>query len=249
VIVIKNKLAIERMKIAGQKLASIFARLSPLIYPGTTTRALDAAIEKFLHEEGLRSECKGYGGYKHVSCISINDEVVHGVPSLKQIKLGDLVKVDVCASWQGYCADMARCFSVGPMTSDIEKFVTIAQESLDVGIKKMYAGNKLGDISHAIQQVIEQAGYGVVRDFAGHGIGKKMHEEPELLNYGTMGTGPTLRPGMALAVEPMITLGSYEVYITEDKWTVKTEDGSIAAHVEDTVLITDNGPEILTRLI
>jgi methionyl aminopeptidase len=248
VIIIKNKLAIERMKVAGHKLASIFDKLSAFVQEGVTTLSLDATVEKFLREEGLRSECKGYGGYKHVSCISVNDEVVHGVPSLKQIKLGDLVKIDVCASWQGYCADMARCFSVGPMSPEIQKFVVIAQESLDVGIKKMYAGNRLGDISHAIQQVVESAGYGIVRDFAGHGIGKKMHEEPEILNYGDSGTGPILRLGMAFAIEPMITLGSYEVYITEDKWTVKTEDGSIAAHVEDTVLITENGPEILTRL-
>lgn len=236
------------MKVAGHKLASIFEKMIPFVQPGVTTLSLDDVMEKFLKTEGLRSECKGYGGYKHVSCISVNDEVVHGVPSLKQIKLGDLVKIDVCASWQGYCADMARCFFVGPIDPEIEKFITVAQESLDVGIKKMYAGNKLGDISHAVQHVVESAGYGVVRDFAGHGIGKKMHEEPELLNYGTPGTGPTLRPGMAFAIEPMITLGSYEVYITEDKWTVKTEDGSIAAHVEDTVLITESGPEILTRL-
>lgn len=247
-IVIKNKVAIEKMKVAGHKLASIFDELTPVIKPGITTLALDAIIENRLKQEGLKSECKGYGGFKHVSCISVNEEVVHGVPSLKEVKLGDLVKVDVCASWQGYCADMARCFIVGQAKPEVQKFVMIAQESLDAGIKKMYAGNKLGDISHAIQLVIEKAGYGVVRDFAGHGIGKKMHEEPELLNYGQEGTGPILRPGMAFAVEPMITYGSYEVYITQDKWTVKTEDGSIAAHVEDTVLITENGPEILTRL-
>lgn len=247
-IVIKNKLAIEKMKIAGHKLSSIFNKLSDVIHPGMTTLALDATIEKMLKEEGLRSECKGYGGYKHVSCISVNDEVVHGVPSLREIKLKDLVKVDVCASWQGYCADMARCYTIGNVLPEIKKFIAVAQESLDAGIKKMYAGNKLGDVSYAVQQVVEQAGYGVVRDFAGHGIGKKMHEEPELLNYGTPGTGLTLRPGMTFAIEPMITYGSYEVYITEDKWTVKTEDGSMAAHVEDTVLITENGPEILTRL-
>lgn len=248
-IVIKNKLAIEKMKIAGQKLSSIYNDLPTILVPGMTTLEIDAYVERAMNMQGLKPECKGYAGYKHATCISINEVVVHGVPSLQKIKEGDLVKIDTVASWQGYCVDMARCFFIEPVAEHIKQFVAIAQESLDAGIKKMYAGNRLGDISSAIQTIVEKAGFGVVRDFAGHGIGKKMHEEPELLNYGTAGTGPVLRVGMALAVEPMITYGSYEVYITEDKWTVKTEDNSIAAHVEDTVIITDNGPEIVTRFI
>lgn len=248
-ITIKNKLSIQKMYTAGQFLADIFQMISTFIKPGISTLEIDGFIEDQLRKNGLVSEMKGYvGSYKHVSCISLNDEVVHGIPSkTKILKEGDLVKVDVCASWRGYCADMARCFVVGTVTDDVKKFLDVAQSALNKGIEKVHAGNHLSDISAAIQTEVERHGYGVVRDFAGHGIGKKMHESPEVLNYGKPGQGVILRPGMAFALEPMITMGSYKVYVMDDGWTVKTVDASLAAHVEDTVVVTEGEPYIITR--
>ncbi len=247
-ITIKNKSSIQKMHHAGQLLSGILDSIAVLIKPGISTLSLDSWIEEQLIAKGLKSECKGYGSYNHVSCISINDEVVHGVPhGSKILKTGDLVKVDVCASWQGYCADLARCFFVGIMTEAVKKFIEVAQSALNKGIDKARPGNRLSDISAAIQVEIESHGYGIVRDFAGHGIGKKMHEDPEILNYGVPGQGPILRVGMAFAIEPMITMGNYQVYVMNDGWTVKTVDKSLAAHVEDTVIVTESEPYILTR--
>ncbi|MGB8468210.1 MAG: type I methionyl aminopeptidase [Candidatus Babeliales bacterium] len=248
-ITIKNKKAIEKMAHAGRLLAELFELIPALLKPGMSTGELDAWVAQELIKRQLISQSKGYHGYRHVSCISINDEVVHGIPSFKHyMKDGDLVKVDVCAAWSGYCADMARCFAVGTLPERTCELVLTAQEALDKGIEKAVVGNALSDISAAIQQAVEKKLFGVVRDFAGHGIGKRMHEDPEVLNYGEPGKGPILRAGMTFAIEPMITLGHYDVYVMEDGWTVKTKDRSLAAHVEDTILITDNGPRVLTRL-
>jgi methionyl aminopeptidase len=249
VIIIKNKAAIIKMETAARKLAEILKEVAPLVKEGVTTLELDEFVVKQLAEKGLVSRCKGYMGYQHVTCISINDEVVHGVPKKeKVIKSGDLVKIDICASWKTYCADMARCFFVGKVSDKIKKLVAVAQQSLDKGIEQAVVGNRVSDISSAVQKEVEKYGFGVVRDFAGHGIGKSLHEDPEVLNYGKPGRGPLLRVGMTIAIEPMITYGQYDVYIAQDGWTVKTEDKSWAAHVEDTVLITESGPKILTRL-
>lgn len=248
-IIIKNKTAIKKMEEAGKKLASIFEHMHAQLRPGVSTLSLNDWIEGQLKQEGMRSKTKGYRGYRHASCISVNDELVHGVPrGTKFLAEGDMVTVDVCASWQDYCADMARTFFIGEVSQAARDLVDTAQQALDEGISKACAGGRLTDISAAVQQVIEKRGFGVVRDFAGHGIGKQMHEEPEVLNYGIAGKGPVLRPGMTLAIEPMATFGSYEVYITNDGWTVKTVDGLLSAHVEDTVVITDDVPKILTRL-
>jgi methionyl aminopeptidase len=248
-ILIKNKLAIRKMETAGNFLAEICLEIEKELLVGVSTLHIDTLLSQKLSRYGLVSCTKGYMGYKHSSCISLNDEVVHGVPSEKtKLAYGDLVKVDICASYQGYCADMARCFFVEKKENSSEKLVKTAQESLDAGIAQMKVGARLTNISAAIQQKVEVQGFGVVRDFAGHGIGKRMHEEPEILNYGKPGQGPLLQVGMAFAIEPMITAGSYEVYITGDGWTVKTKDKSLAAHVEDTVVLTDNGPKVLTRL-
>lgn len=246
-IIIKNKIAINKMAQAGKRLAGIFDQLVTVVKDGVTTIAIDSWIQDALKRNDLRSRTKGYRGYKHVSCISVNDELVHGVPSTKVVHYGDIVTVDICASWQDYCADMARTFFIGDVSPRIRGLVSAAQAALDEGIAQAYPGRRLSDISAAVQSVAESHGFGVVRDFAGHGIGKSMHEDPELLNYGKPGTGPTLRPGMALAIEPMITMGSYKVYITNDGWTVKTVDGSLSAHVEDTIVITEDAPKILTR--
>ncbi len=238
------------MEEAGLILSSIFDDIAQHIVPGVTTLDLDAFIAQEIVKRGLTSRMKGYMGYKHVSCISVNEQVVHGVPSAtKYIAAGDLVKVDVCTAFKGYCADMARQFYVGDIAAapKVQAFVQAADRALNAGIAKALPGNRLGDISAAIQHEVEQAGYGVVRDFAGHGIGKLMHEDPEILNYGKPGQGPVLRSGMAFALEPMITMGDYAVCIAEDGWTVVTEDNSLACHVEDTIVITDHGPKIITR--
>jgi methionyl aminopeptidase len=247
-ITIKNKSSIAKMETAGRLLSTIFAGLPTLMRPGITTLEIDTWIEQQQRLSGLVSKMKGYKGYKHVSCISVNDVIVHGVPTnTKVLHEGDLVKVDVCASWNSYCADMARVFVVGSIDAEKQRLVDVAYRALDKGISKAHAGNRLTDISAAIQQEIEAAGFGVVRDFAGHGIGKQMHEDPEILNYGKPGRGPLLRVGMAFALEPMITVGSYDVVIMPDGWTAKTADGGCAVHVEDTIVITESGPKILTR--
>ena len=244
---IKNKLSIQKMAQAGSLLSDILSSVEQMIKPGVSTAEIDTWIESQLEVKGLKSSVKGYHGYRHVSCISVNDTVVHGVPQADCfLKLGDLVKVDVCASWNGYCADMARSFFVGQPSELAQKLVDVAHQALKKGIAQARVGNKLSDISAAIQEEVERHGFGVVRDFAGHGIGKNMHEEPEIVNYGKPGRGPVLREGMTFAIEPMITAGKYHVYITEDGWTVKTVDHSLAAHVEDTIAITNAGPIVLT---
>ncbi len=248
-ITIKNNLAIAKMEEAGKRLANLFKDLVDQVTPGKTTLQLDGWIDAQLTALGLESKTKGYRGYKHSSCISINDELVHGVPSEKKmIKSVDLVKVDVCASWNGYCADMARSFCMSSVSVPVDEFLSVAQQSLDDGIEQAVSGAFLSNISAAIQKKIEKHGYGVVKDFAGHGIGKKMHEDPEILNYGRAGYGPKLRSGMTFALEPMLTMGLCDVYVDPDGWTVKTKDASLSAHVEDTILVTDDLPRILTRL-
>lgn len=248
-ITIKNKSEIEKMETAGALLAQLMNDIAKMIVPGVSTLEVDSFIESEMQKKNLVPQTKGYFGYKHSSCISVNDEVVHGVPNKSKLLVkGDLVKVDICAAWQGYCADMARCFFVGEATKEIKNLVSVAQSALEKGISKARVGNRLSDISAAIQEEVEKHKFGIVRDFAGHGIGKKMHEDPEILNYGKPGRGPILKAGMTFAIEPMITFGNYDVYVCNDGWTVKTKDRSLAAHVEDTVLITENEPKVLTRL-
>lgn len=247
-ITIKNKASLRKMAEAGRLLAEICRDVEARICSGMSTLALDTWIDQEMIKKGLKSKTKGFMGYRHASCISVNDEVVHGVPSESKIlKDGDVVKVDICASWEGYCADMARTYFIGTVPEEVRTFASVAQAALDKGIAQAREGNRLSDISAAIQAEVERHGYGVVRDFAGHGIGKQLHEDPEVLNYGPPGKGPVLRAGMTLAIEPMITMGKYDVYITTDGWTVKTKDNSLAAHVEDTIAITQGDPKILTR--
>jgi len=232
-------------------LAQIFEMVHEIIKPGVTTLMIDQWIAEQLKINNLVSQSKGYMGYQHVSCISVNQVVVHGIPSSRVVlQQGDLVKVDVCAAWKGYCADMARAYLVDLAVASVEmkKFMDTAQKALQAGIDQAVEGNRLFDISYAVQHVTEQQNYGIVRDFAGHGIGKRMHEEPDVPNFGKKGTGMLLRAGMTFAIEPMITMGHYDVIVMEDGWTVQTVDQSLAMHVEDTILITQNGPEILTRL-
>jgi methionyl aminopeptidase len=238
------------MRKTGACLAELFEMLAGYLQPGMTTEAVDAYIGQYLVAKGMRSETQGFHGYRHVSCISMNDAVVHGVPTHSIIiGEGDLIKIDVCASLQGYCADMARVFVLGTPTVLQSTMIEVGQKALDAGIAQAVPHNRIGDISSAIQQVIVAGGYGIVRDFAGHGIGTCMHQEPEILNYGKPHSGPRIKEGMAFAIEPMLTAQSEKVYIDDsDGWTVKTVDGGLAVHIEDTVIVTDQGPEIITRI-
>jgi len=249
VIPIKDKASLLIMEEGGRLLAQVFEEVIPQACVGVNTLALDQLIEREILLRKMVPMAKGYKGYKHASCISLNDEVVHGVPSATKILgAGDLVKIDVCTSFKGYCVDMTRMVFVGAVTDKVKKLAQVAQSALDKGIAQAREGNYVSDISAAIQREVEAHGFGVVRAFAGHGIGKKMHEDPEILNYGKPGRGERLRQGMTLALEPMITAGAYDIYIARDGWTAKTVDHSIAAHVEDTVVVTEGEPTIVTRL-
>ena len=246
---IKNRAAIEKMRIAGQKLANIMTEVSQILVPGMNTLEIDTYIEKKMRVAGLVPECIGYAGYKHATLVSLNDVIVHGVPSEKIIlKSGDFVKIDVVGSYKGYCVDMARPYFIGEVNEIAKRLAAVAQVSLDKAIQLATPGRHLSDLSAVIQKEVEAEGFGIVRDFAGHGIGKNIHEEPDIVNYGKPGKGPLLREGMTFAIEPMITEKGYKVIIMEDGWTAKTADGGLAAHVEDTIVVLKNGPEILTRV-
>lgn len=252
-IYIKDKKSIEKMRTAGKLLAKIMTDVKSLIKPGISTLEIDSFIEDSILAAGLKPSCKGYRGYKHATCVSLNDVVVHGVPSSEIIlKDGDLVKVDVIASYKNYCVDMARSYFVGDVSSVIKRITETVNLALDKGIENAVEGNYISDISRAIEDEIVSSGFGIVRSFAGHGVGKLLHEDPEIPNFtndkdeSCKGTKIVL--GMTLAIEPMITERGYEIFIDDDGWTARTSDGGIAGHAEDTVLVTSNGPEILTRI-
>lgn len=248
-ILIKNKIAIENMQVAGRILANILEKIKEQVVPGVSTLQLDNIIERNMRKNGLMPVCKGYAGYCHATCISLNDVIVHGVPSEKTVlKSGDFVKIDVVGSYKGYCADMARYFFVGEVSDLVKDIANVAQIALDKAIDVAVPGNRVSDISACVQKEVEGKGFSVVRKFAGHGIGRNIHEEPEVPNFVEPGRGPILKEGMTLAIEPMITQGSYEVKVSQDGWTAKTLDGGLAAHVEDTILVTKNGPVIFTRI-
>ncbi len=249
-IAVRGKEALEMMRGAGARLAEVFARLPDIVRPGVTTLEIDTWIQNDLRRKSLISQTVGYAGYRHVSCISLNEVLVHGVPSSHVVvRPGDIVKVDICAAWRGYCADAARIFLVGEVPAVGRRLAEVAEASFEAGIQMAVPGNRLFDISSAIQETVESAGFGVVRDFCGHGIGRRMHEEPEIPNYGVAGTGPWLKEGMAFAIEPMLAENSYEVFVDKaDGWSVFTKDGGLTAHYENTILVTSNGPEVVTRV-
>ncbi|MBD3231534.1 type I methionyl aminopeptidase [Candidatus Dependentiae bacterium] len=248
-ILIKNKIAIENMRVAGKALAQILHEIKKEINVGVSTLQIDFIIEQKMRKKGLIPVCKGYSGYKYATCISLNDVIVHGIPNKKVIlKSGDFVKIDVVGSYNGYCADLTRYFFVENVKGVVKKMAQTVQRALDCAINAALPGNRVSDLSACIQKEVENRGFNVVRKFAGHGIGKSIHEGPEIPNYGNPGCGFVLKEGMTLAIEPMITQHGYDVKILEDGWTAKTADGGLSAHVEDTVLITENGPEVLTRI-
>jgi methionyl aminopeptidase len=244
---LKSPTDLDKMRRAGRIAGGALKKVGTLVRPGITTQELDAAAEKLIRASGAIPTFLGYRGYTGTICVSVNEEVVHGLPSTKKfLKEGDIVSIDLGATFDGFVGDTAATFAVGQVSAEDERLMRITDESLHKGIGMMRAGNRLGDVSNAIQRHAEAEGFGVVKDYVGHGIGRRMHEEPSVPNYGPAGSGPRLEVGLVLALEPMITAGSWKVRTLSDGWTVVTEDGSRAAHYEHTIAVTENGPEILT---
>ena len=243
---IKTEHEIEIMRKAGKITAQARKLAGEMIRPGVTTQEIDKAVHSFIVSQGAKPSFLGYGGFPGSACISVNDVVIHGIPGKQVIHEGDIVSVDVGAYWGGFHGDCAATFICGETDEVSKKLVDVTRQSFYEGIKFAKRGFRVSDISHAVQTYVEANGFSVVRSFVGHGVGEKLHEEPEVPNFGRPGRGPRLITGMVIAVEPMVNAGSYEVHVMPDRWTTKTVDGTRAAHYENTVLITDGEPEILT---
>ena len=245
-IIRKSDSEIEKMAAAGRVAAETVAHVGEHLQPGITTGELDNIAEDFIRSHGAIPTSKGYRGYPAAICISPNDMIVHGIPGTYTVSDGDLVTIDVGVTLDGYVADTAYTFGVGDLGSDAERLLEVGQAALAAGIEQARVDNRVGDISAAIQRVVEDSGFSVVRALVGHGVGRQYHEDPQIPNYGTPGRGIRLAPGMTLAIEPMITAGGVEIVVDDDQWSVYTADGSMSAHFEHTVAITDAGPRILT---
>jgi methionyl aminopeptidase len=249
-IVLKSPREIAIMREAGKVVAAVTRALEARAEPGMTTRELDEIAAEMFKAAGAESTALGYFGYPGHICVSVNDEVVHGIPGPRKLRRGDLVKCDVAARLNGYVADTTHCFAIGGLevlSPRAQELVTVTREALLCGIQQARAGNRLSDIGAAIEAHVLKYGMSVVRDFVGHGVGRNMHEAPQVHHHGPAGRGPVLRPGMCLAIEPQVNLGSPEVRMLDDGWTAVTVDGSLSAHFEHTVAITADGPEVLTR--
>jgi methionyl aminopeptidase len=242
----KSRSEIEKMRRAGVIVGETLSALRKMVEAGVTTRDLDAAAEKMIRAAGAIPTFMGYHGYPASICASVNDEVVHGIPSPRKLKDGDLIKLDCGATLDGYVGDAAISVEVGKVTPEVEALVNATQESLFRAMEKMVPGNRLYDVSYAVQEYVEALGYSVVREYCGHGIGQKMHESPQVPNYGRPGTGPVLKEGWVLAIEPMVNLGRHQVDVDADGWTVRTRDGSFSSHWEHTIAVTSDGPVVLT---
>lgn len=247
-IILKSKSEIEKMAIACHIVAEVLQELVHVVRPGLTTLELDALAERSIRTRGGVPAFKGYRGFPNTLCVALNEQVVHGIPSKRRLRAGDIIGLDLGAKWEGYYGDAAVTVPVGQTPSDTECLLTTARDALYMGIKEVSPGKHLSDISHAIQRYAETRGYSVVRAFVGHGIGTALHEEPQVPNFGPPGRGPRLKAGMVLAIEPMVNIGDADVEILDDGWTVVTADGQLSAHFEHTVAITDEGPQILTAL-
>jgi methionyl aminopeptidase len=247
VIELKSAREIGLMRAGGHILADVVDHLRETVKPGLSTLEIDEDVEAFIRSRGALPAFKGYRGFPATVCISINDEVVHGIPSAhRRIKEGDIVGLDLGCIVEGYYADCAFTLAIGDVPPKVQQLLDITRESLDAAIAECRAGRRLSDVSHAVQAHVERHGFSVVRAFVGHGIGRALHEDPQIPNFGDPGRGPQLRPGMVLAIEPMVTMGSWEVKVLDDGWTAVTRDGSLAAHFEHTIAVTDDGPEVLT---
>jgi len=247
-VICKSPAELEKMHRAGLIVWGALEKMRAMVRPGLTTKELDEFAESYCAEHGARPAFKGYRGYPGSVCTSINQEVVHGIPSpSRRLREGDILSMDFGVELDGYFADAALTVPVGKIAPEREKLLRVTRESLEQGIDKVRLGNRLGDVSSAVQQCVEKSGFSVVREFVGHGIGTRMHEDPQVPNYGAPGSGPRLKEGMVIGIEPMVNSGGPGVRLLEDEWTAVTTDGSDSAHFEHTVAVTNNGPWILTR--
>jgi methionyl aminopeptidase len=235
------------MRRAGRIVAATIDEVTAAVKPGMTTGDLDAVAEKRIRDEGATPSFLGYRGFPASICSSVNEQVVHGIPGDRELREGDILSLDFGAIWEGYHADAAVTVFVGePPSAEAEKLVRVTEEALEAGISQIKPGARLTDISFAVQQVVEGAGFNVVREYVGHGIGRNLHEDPQIPNYGPPGRGPELKTGLVIAVEPMVNVGTWETRVLADDWTVVTADASLSAHFEHTIAVTDEGPEVLT---
>lgn len=247
-IILKTRREIEIMRKAGRLVAQSHELVRKYIKPGVTTKEIDQMVEDFLRSQNAIPTFKGYGGFPYSICASVNEEVVHGFPNSRKLVEGDIVSIDIGATFEGYVGDSAKTFLVGEVDDEKRRLVEATRQSFYEGIKYAKTSYRLSDISHAVQQYAESQGFSVVRDYVGHGVGKDMHESPQIPNFGRPGKGPRLQVGMVLAIEPMINAGTYNVKVLDNNWTVVTTDGKPSAHYEHTVAITDGEPELLTVL-
>ena len=236
------------MRRAGRLTAQARALAGSMVRPGVTTHEIDAAVRKFIESHGAKPSFLGYGGFSGSACISINEQVIHGIPGPRKLQEGDIVSIDVGAYLDGFHGDCAATFPCGEVSEEAMRLIRVTEQSFWEGIKFAQSGSRVYDISHAVQQYVESNGYSVVRDFVGHGVGAKLHEAPEVPNFGPAGHGPRLQPGMTIAVEPMVCAGDWRVKVLKDGWTTVSADGSLTAHYENTILITDGEPEVLTTV-
>ncbi|MEN6616065.1 MAG: type I methionyl aminopeptidase [Syntrophorhabdus sp.] len=248
-IFLKTDEEIGKMRVASAKAMEILVYLKDFVKSGIKTMELERVCEEKIKETGnMKPAFKGYNGFPYCLCISLNDEVVHGMPSDRQLKENDIVSIDFGLLYEGYYGDVAMTYAVGEISKSAQKLLQVTEEALYRGIDQAREGNRLHDISHAIQDHVEASRFSVVREFVGHGIGRSLHEEPQLPNYGNRGTGIRLKAGMVVAIEPMVNMGNSDVYIKDNGWTAATKDGSLSAHFEHTVAITGNGPVILSKI-
>ncbi len=245
-IVLRSPEEIEKLRASNRVVAFAMKELKKAARPGVTTLELDEMAEALIREHGATPAFKGYKGFQHTICASVNEQVVHGIPSDRKLQEGDIITIDLGAKLDGYYGDHAATIPVGQVSDDAKRILKCCEEALWRGIEKARAGNRLFDISHAIQVHAESAGFGVVRDYVGHGIGTNLHEEPQIPNFGKPGTGPELKAGMVLAIEPMLNMGTEVVKVLDDDWTVVTADGKLSTHFEHSLAITKNGPDILS---
>lgn len=247
-IILKTKQEIEDMRVSGKLLAQCHQELKSKIKPGVTTLEIDQFVENFLRKHGATPEQKGYHGFPFATCASVNDVICHGFPKNEPLKEGDIVTIDMVVNLNGALSDSAWSYRVGEVSEQADKLLTVTEKSLFLGIEQAVVGNRIGDIGHAIQQYAEANGFSVVRHFIGHGIGKTMHEDPQVPHYGSPGKGVRLKAGMVITIEPMLNTGSYQIKMDSDGWTARTIDGGLSAQYEHTLAITDDGPIILTQL-
>ncbi len=243
---LKTEREAEKMRLAGRSAANVLERTAALIRPGVTTGEVDAAAAAFIAEEGCKSAFLGYRGFPGNICISVNDEVVHGIGGSRKVQYGDIVKLDIGVVKNGWVGDTATTVGAGIIDEKVQRLLRVTEDALERAIAFARHGRRLGDLCSAIEEEVVANGYSIVRDFVGHGVGRQLHEEPQVPNFGRPGTGPKLKAGMTLAIEPMVNMGRAEVKVLQDKWTVVTSDGQPSAHFEHTVLITKGDPEILT---